>query len=131
MIRTFAFTAALLVPVAAFAQDLPTAPYLPLDMATQAAQAAVEAALKAGADYADARINRLSQENYVFKNGALEAAEARVEQARIELGYTRISAPIAGRISITAARVGELPTETNAGGGLVQALKPRSLVRNA
>ena len=43
MIRTFAFTAALLVPVAAFAQDLPTAPYLPLDMATQAAQAAVEA----------------------------------------------------------------------------------------
>jgi uncharacterized protein GlcG (DUF336 family) len=43
MIRTFAFTAALLVPVAAFAQDLPTAPYLPLEMATQAAQVAVEA----------------------------------------------------------------------------------------
>jgi TldD protein len=40
------------------------------------AQAAVEAALKAGADYADARINRLSQENLVSKNGALEGAEA-------------------------------------------------------
>ncbi|MEE8467513.1 MAG: DNA gyrase modulator, partial [Planctomycetota bacterium] len=40
------------------------------------AQAAVEAALKAGADYADARINRLSQENLVSKNGVLEGAEA-------------------------------------------------------
>lgn len=43
MIRTVALTAALMAPVAAFAQDLPTAPYLPLDMATEAAQAAVEA----------------------------------------------------------------------------------------
>ncbi len=43
MIRTITLAAALLAPVAAFAQDLPTAPYLPLDMATQAAQAAVDA----------------------------------------------------------------------------------------
>ena len=43
MIRTVALTAALLAPAAAIAQDLPTAPYLPLNMATQAAQAAVEA----------------------------------------------------------------------------------------
>ncbi|MDA1263851.1 MAG: TldD/PmbA family protein [Planctomycetota bacterium] len=40
------------------------------------AQAAVEAALKAGADYADARINRLSREEYTLKNGALEGADA-------------------------------------------------------
>jgi uncharacterized protein GlcG (DUF336 family) len=43
MIRTMTLAAALLVPVATFAQDLPTAPYLPLDLATQAAQVAVDA----------------------------------------------------------------------------------------
>jgi uncharacterized protein GlcG (DUF336 family) len=43
MIRSIAFATALLAPAAAFAQELPTAPYLPLDMATQAAQTAVEA----------------------------------------------------------------------------------------
>ena len=39
--------------------------------------------------------------------GALQSAEARVDQARIELGYTRIHAPISGRIGISKARVGE------------------------
>ena len=43
MIRTVALAAALLAPAAAFAQELPTAPDLPLDMATTAAQAAVAA----------------------------------------------------------------------------------------
>ena len=43
MIRTLTLAAALLSPLAAVAQDLPTAPYLPLDMATNAAQAAVAA----------------------------------------------------------------------------------------
>jgi len=40
------------------------------------AQAAVEAALKAGADYADARIQRVSREEMVLKNGVLERADA-------------------------------------------------------
>ncbi len=39
--------------------------------------------------------------------GALQSAEARVEQAEIQLGYTRIRSPISGRVGITAARVGE------------------------
>lgn len=39
--------------------------------------------------------------------GALQAAEAQVEQAEIQLGYTRITAPIAGLIGITQAKVGE------------------------
>jgi len=43
MIRIVTLATALLTPFAALAQDLPTAPYLPLDMAAQAAQAAVEA----------------------------------------------------------------------------------------
>lgn len=39
--------------------------------------------------------------------GAKKAAQARRDRARIELGYTRLSAPITGRIGITAAKVGE------------------------
>jgi len=39
--------------------------------------------------------------------GALQAAEARREQARIELGYAKIHAPISGRIGISEARPGE------------------------
>ncbi|MHA6267124.1 heme-binding protein [uncultured Aliiroseovarius sp.] len=48
MIRTLTLAAALLTPAAAFAQDLPSAPYLPLNMATQAAQAAVDACAAEG-----------------------------------------------------------------------------------
>lgn len=39
--------------------------------------------------------------------GALQAAQAQVEQAEIQLGYTRIAAPISGLIGITQAKVGE------------------------
>jgi len=39
--------------------------------------------------------------------GALQAARAQVDQANIQLGYTRIQAPIDGLISITKANVGE------------------------
>jgi membrane fusion protein (multidrug efflux system) len=39
--------------------------------------------------------------------GARTAARAQVEQAEIELGYTRIHTPISGRIGITRAEVGE------------------------
>lgn len=39
--------------------------------------------------------------------GAVQAAEAQVEQAEIQLGYTRIHAPVDGLIGITLAKVGE------------------------
>lgn len=39
--------------------------------------------------------------------GAVQAAEAQLEQAEIELGYTRIASPIDGRIGISEAKVGE------------------------
>ncbi len=45
-------------------------------MMMDTAQAAVESALKAGADYADARVVRLSREELLFKNGSLEGADA-------------------------------------------------------
>jgi membrane fusion protein (multidrug efflux system) len=39
--------------------------------------------------------------------GNLQAAEAQLDQARIELSYTVIESPIDGRIGISAAKVGE------------------------
>ena len=48
MIRTLVLASALLAPVAATAQDLPTAPYLPLELATQAADAALKACVAEG-----------------------------------------------------------------------------------
>jgi uncharacterized protein GlcG (DUF336 family) len=48
MIRKFVLAAALVAPLAATAQELPTAPYLPLDLATKAADAALKACLAEG-----------------------------------------------------------------------------------
>jgi membrane fusion protein (multidrug efflux system) len=39
--------------------------------------------------------------------GLLQAAKAQVQQANIQLGYTRLMAPVDGLIGITAAKVGE------------------------
>jgi len=39
--------------------------------------------------------------------GAMQAATAQVDQSEIQLGYTRITAPVAGLIGITKAKVGE------------------------
>lgn len=40
--------------------------------------------------------------------GAVDAAQAQVDAAEIELGYTKISAPTAGTIGISKAKVGEV-----------------------
>ena len=47
------------------------------------------------------------QAQYDAALGSVQAAKARREQAEIELGYTRIHAPISGRIGISKARPGE------------------------
>ena len=48
MIRKLVFATALLAPLAATAQELPTAPYLPLDIAAKAADAALKACAAEG-----------------------------------------------------------------------------------
>jgi membrane fusion protein (multidrug efflux system) len=48
-----------------------------------------------------------AQAQYDAALGNLQAGEARLEQAEIERSYAEIKSPIAGRIGITAARVGE------------------------
>jgi membrane fusion protein (multidrug efflux system) len=61
-----------------------------------------------------AEINAVSQADldgaiarYQAAKGALQTARSSVEQARIQLGYTKLYAPISGRIGISKARVGE------------------------
>jgi membrane fusion protein (multidrug efflux system) len=44
---------------------------------------------------------------YEAAMGSVQAAEARLELAQIELGYTKIHSPIDGRIGISEAKVGE------------------------
>lgn len=66
-----------------------------------------------------AEINAVSQADldgavarYQAAKGALQTAQAAVEQARIQLGYTKLHAPISGRIGISKARVGEFVGRT-------------------
>lgn len=61
-----------------------------------------------------AEINAVSQQDldsavaqFDAAKGSVKAAQAKVEQANIELGYTEIHAPITGRIGLTLAKVGE------------------------
>lgn len=45
--------------------------------------------------------------SYEAALGALQATEAQLDQAKIELSYTRIHSPIDGRVGISEAKVGE------------------------
>ena len=67
MIRSIALATALLTPLAAFAQDLPTAPYLPLDMATTAAQAAVAACSAEGHNVSVAIVARSGETKVLLR----------------------------------------------------------------
>ncbi len=61
-----------------------------------------------------AEINAVSKQDldsavaqYDAAIAAVQTAQAQVEQAKIELGYTKIYAPISGRIGLTKAEIGE------------------------
>ncbi len=61
-----------------------------------------------------AEMNAVSQSDldgaiaqYEAALGGLQSADARVDQAKIRLGYTKLHSPIAGRIGISQARIGE------------------------
>ncbi len=58
MIRKLTLAAAFLAPVAVTAQELPTAPYLPLDIATMAAQTALQACAVDGYNVSVAIVGR-------------------------------------------------------------------------
>lgn len=58
MIRKLTLAAALLAPAALAAQDLPTAPYLPLELATKAAQTTLESCAADGYNVSVAIVSR-------------------------------------------------------------------------
>ncbi len=72
-----------------------------------------------------AEMNALSQRDLDFANANYEAsvnevkiAEARVENSKIELGYTRITAPITGIIGISKVQVGDYVSNASLGNGI-------------
>jgi membrane fusion protein (multidrug efflux system) len=54
--------------------------------------------------------------NFEAAQSFVEAAKAQVELARIELGYTRIHAPVHGLIGLTEAQVGDFVSQSSNGG---------------
>lgn len=67
MLRQIALAAMLLAPTATFAQELPTVPYLPLTLATTAAQAALEACAAGGHNVSVAIVARDGSTKVVLK----------------------------------------------------------------
>ncbi|MGN6763895.1 MAG: GlcG/HbpS family heme-binding protein [Rhizobiaceae bacterium] len=67
MIRSIVFAATLLAPLAATAQELPTAPYLPLDIAAKAADAALKACVAEGHNVSVAIVTRDSSTKMLLK----------------------------------------------------------------
>ncbi|MCK1977700.1 heme-binding protein, partial [Jeotgalicoccus huakuii] len=58
MIRKLAIVALSMAPATAFAQTLPSTPYLPLDLATKVAQAALDACVAKGSNVSVAVVAR-------------------------------------------------------------------------
>lgn len=64
-------------------------------------------------DYDDAKAA------YLAAQASVEASRARLQEARINLGYTRVVAPISGVTSLEAVSEGSLITNTSAEGSLL------------
>jgi membrane fusion protein (multidrug efflux system) len=72
-----------------------------------------------------AEMNALSQRdldaadaNYIASKNEVEIAKARLDNAKIELGYTRITAPITGIIGISKVQVGDYVQRVALGTGI-------------
>lgn len=104
MIRKLALAAALLAPVAAAAQDLPTAPYLPLDMAQTAARAALDACAAEGHNVSVAIVARSGATTVV-----LRADNAGPHTVGSSVGKAFTSASMGRDTAGLAAFIGENP----------------------
>ncbi|TMV14948.1 GlcG/HbpS family heme-binding protein [Arenibacterium halophilum] len=96
MLRTIAFLAALTAP-AAMAQDLPTSPYLPLDLASEAANAALEACSAQGHDVSVAIVARDGSTKVLLKadNSGPHTASSATGKAFTSAGLGRDTAGLA------------------------------------
>lgn len=104
MIRKLVLTAALLAPAAVAAQDLPTAPYLPLDMAQTAARTAVDACAAEGHNVSVAIVARTGVTTVVLR---ADNAGPHTVGSSIGKGFT--SASMGRDTAGLAAFIGENP----------------------
>jgi uncharacterized protein GlcG (DUF336 family) len=100
MIRTIALVTALVTPVAAIAQDLPTAPYLPLTMAMTAAQAAVDACAAEGHNVSVAIVARSGETKVLLRadNAGPHTVGSSIGKAFTSASMGRDTAGLAGFI---------------------------------
>lgn len=100
MIRNIALAAALLTPAAVTAQDLPTAPYLPLEMAATAARAAVDACASEGYNVSVAIVARSGETKVLLRadNGGPHTVGSSTGKAFTSASMGRDTAGLAGFI---------------------------------
>lgn len=97
MLRTTALLAALAAPMAAMAQDLPTSPYLPLAMAMEAANTALEACASEGHSVSVAIVARDGNTKVLLKadNSGPHTASSATGKAFASAGLGRDTAGLA------------------------------------
>ena len=100
MRRTIALVTDLVTPVAAIAQDLPTAPYLPLTMAMTAAQAAVDACAAEGHNVSVAIVARSGESKVLLRadNAGPHTVGSSIGKAFTSASMGRDTAGLAGFI---------------------------------
>jgi uncharacterized protein GlcG (DUF336 family) len=108
MIRNLVIAAALLTPFAAQAQELPTAPYLPLALATQAADAALQACVAEGHNVSVAIVARDGATKVLLKadNSGPHTGSSAEGKAFTSAAMGRDTAGLAEFISTAPANAG-------------------------
>jgi len=108
MIRNLVIAAALLTPFAAQAQELPTAPYLPLALATQAADTALQACVAEGHNVSVAIVARDGATKVLLKadNSGPHTGSSAEGKAFTSAAMGRDTADLAEFISTAPANAG-------------------------
>ncbi|TWI31441.1 GlcG/HbpS family heme-binding protein [Paracoccus sulfuroxidans] len=108
MIRTTVFAAILLAPFAAAAEDLPTAPYLPLDLAVKAADAALKVCAAEGHNVSVAIVARDGATKVLLKadNSGPHTGASATGKAFTSAAMGRDTAGLAGFIASAPENAG-------------------------
>lgn len=108
MIRNLVFSAALFAPLAASAQELPSTPYLPLELATKAADAALKACAAEGHNVSVAIVARDGATKVLLKadNSGPHTASSATGKAFTSAAMGRATAGLAEFIASKPANDG-------------------------
>ena len=109
MIRKFVLAAALLAPVSVVAQELPTAPYLPLDMAQTVAGAALDACAAQGYSVSVAIVARSGVTKVILRadNAGLRDMDSRrvIQAGGLPI---RVGGALVGGVGVGGAPSGDI-----------------------